>query len=81
MEFGVCKLINDYVMLIIFDLAMGSIIGLLISSFLSYQIGYVGPFSFTGILFLFFGIFQNKLINFVSKETEIKVIEELNIKA
>ncbi|CDW79900.1 major facilitator superfamily [Stylonychia lemnae] len=58
------------------EFGVGSIVGLLISSFLSYSIGYIGPFSFTGALFLFFGIFQNKLINFVSKETQDKVIQE-----
>ena len=55
MEFGVGKKIIAFYVDIF--LAFGSIIGLLISSFLSYQIGYIGPFSFIGILFLFFGIF------------------------
>ncbi|CDW78829.1 major facilitator superfamily [Stylonychia lemnae] len=45
-------------------------------SFMEFGVGYIGPFSFTGALFLFFGIFQNKLINFVTKEAEDKVIQE-----
>jgi len=38
-------------------LVLGSIVGLLISSFLSFKFGYLGPFTFIGIVFLFFGVF------------------------
>eukprot|EP00347_Sterkiella_histriomuscorum_P003180 403365284 len=59
-----------------FGVAFGSIVGLLVSAFLSYYIGYVGPFAFCGALYLFYGIFQSYLINFVSKEQEEQLISE-----
>ena len=45
MEFGVgntnLSLNSDFI-------AMGGVVGLLVSSYLSYLIGYIGPFSFCG---------------------------------
>lgn len=50
MEFGVGK----FFIIFNIDLALGSIIGLLISAFLAYAIGYVGPFAFCGIFSSFY---------------------------
>eukprot|EP00347_Sterkiella_histriomuscorum_P011958 403370445 len=44
----------------------GAICGFLISAFLSYVLGFIGPFAFFGMVFLVFGVFQNQLINFVN---------------
>ncbi|CDW77465.1 permeases of the major facilitator superfamily [Stylonychia lemnae] len=46
---------------------MGGFVGLVISAFLSFTVGFVGPFSFCGMTFLFFGLFQDKLIKFVDQ--------------
>ena len=54
---------------------------MLISSFLSYLVGYIGPFvfcgklllvNFAGAIFLIATIFQDKLLKFVPSERELE---------
>lgn len=57
-------------------------IGMILSSFLTYMIGVKGPFACFGLIFLIFSLFLNKLVHFVQFEDhshEIFNIQVTNI--
>eukprot|EP00347_Sterkiella_histriomuscorum_P013408 403364820 len=50
---------------------MGGFTALVISAFLAYAVGFVGPFAFCALVFLIYGLFQDKLITFVDSNTPL----------
>eukprot|EP00347_Sterkiella_histriomuscorum_P004819 403358969 len=69
---------KQLVSLMEFGAVCGGFTGLIFSAFLSYFVGFVGPFAFCGCCFLFFAIMQDCLIHFVDSKQlpeEQKIIQ------